>query len=170
MIYLRLMAATRVKPYSMLKMGTGTSEYLNVPDEDDPYRTMQAAERPVVNVSVGYFLPLKDNLAFLGGFRTDFNNYDKKGLPRDQNYVSTISNLNLYHLSAGTLWFEKRYRLTVGFTYSAGFGHGDLQQINLTSPTDETLLFGVRDHSTVTRFNQLGFHFGFTYLFSLIDM
>ncbi len=170
MIYLRLMAATRVKPYSMLKMGTGTSEYLNVPDENDPYRTMQAAERPVVNVSVGYFLPLKDNLAFLGGLRTDFNNYDKKGLPRDKNYVSTISNLNLYHLSAGTLWFEKRYRLTVGFTYSAGFGHGDLQQINLTSPTDETLLFGVRDHSTVTRFNQLGFHFGFTYLFSLIDM
>ena len=169
MIYVRMMAATRVKAYSMLKLDTGNSEYLNVPNAGDPYRIMQSASRPVVNVSMGYYLKMKENLSLLAGFRTDFNSYDEKKLPRELNYVPSISNLNLYHLSAGTVWNEKKYLLTVGFTYSMGFSHGDFQQINLTSPSDETLLFGIPDNSTITRFNQLGFHFGFTYLFSLID-
>jgi hypothetical protein len=169
MIYVRMMASTRVKAYDMLKTGTGKSEYLNLPEGAVPFKTMQDAAKPVVNVSLGYYKNMSKNFAFLGGLRTDFNSYDNKRLPRDENYVSSISYLNLYHLSAGTLWYEKRYRLTVGFTYSLGFSKGDLQQINLTSPSEESLLFGVADHSTVTRFNQLGFHFGFTYLFSLTD-
>ncbi len=169
MIYVRMMAATGVKPYSMLKSGTGNTKYMNLPDSDDPFKTMQDAKRPVVNVSVGYFLTVKDNLAFLAGLRTDFNNFDEKDLPRSSNYVPSIGYLNLYHGSAGTVWYEKRYRLTIGFTYSMGFSHGNLQQINLTSPTDETMLYGIPDHSTVTRFNQIGFHLGFTYLFSLIE-
>ncbi len=169
MVYVRMMAATAVKPYNMFKSGTGNTKFLNLPPGDDPFKTMQDAKRPVVNVSAGYFLTVRENLAFLAGLRTDFNNYNEKKLPRKSNFVPSIGYLNLYHASAGTVWYEKRYRMTIGFTYSMGFSHGDLQQINLTSPSDESYLFGIPDHSTVTRFNQIGFHFGFTYLFSLIE-
>ena len=168
--YVRMMATTRVKEYSMLKLGTGEDEYMNLPEDPEySYKSMWMANRPVLNISFGYGFDIKKNLALMGGLRTDFNAYDQNRLPREENYVPNIGNLNLYHLSAGTLWYEKKYRLTVGFTYSLGFSRGDLQQINLSSPSDETALFGVNDYSTKTRFNQLGFHFGFTYLFSLIQ-
>ncbi len=169
-IYLRLLATTRVKAYDMLKAGSGNEEFINLePGVDDSFKTMQNASRPIVNLSVGYTRKITDSFAFLGGLRTDFNIYDNKRLQRESNYVPSIGYLNLYHLSAGTLWYEKTYRLTVGFTYSLGNSRGDIQQINLTSPSDETSLFGVRDYSTRTRFNQIGFHFGFTYLFSRIQ-
>ncbi len=169
-IYLRVLATSRVGAYKMLKSGTGSEEFINLePDDDDPFKTMQSALRPVVNVSLGYTRKITNSFAFLGGIRTDFNAYDEKKLPREYNYVPSIGYLNLYHLSAGTLWYKKRYRLTVGFTYSLGYSSGDLQQINLTTPSDETYLFGVLDNSTNTRFNQIGFHFGFTYLFPRIQ-
>ena len=169
-VYLRLMTATRVKKYNMFKYTRGNQEYINLPpDEDDPYKSMWTALRPVVNFSIGYSRKLSKNLSFLGGISSDMNAYDEKNLPRETNYVPSIGYLDLYHLTAGTLWYEKRYRLTVGFSYTLGFSKYDMQQINLTSPSDETLLFGINDNSTVTRYNQLGFHFGFTYLFSLIE-
>lgn len=169
-VYLRILSTTRVRKYSLLKAGTGNAEFINLtPGDDDPFKTMQSALRPIVNFSVGYARKVTEVLAILGGVRSDFNTYDEKRLSRENNYVPSIGYLNLYHLSAGTLWYEKKYRLTVGFTYSLGYGKGDLQQINLTSPSDETQLFGVRDYSTKTRFNQIGFHFGFTYLFSRIQ-
>ncbi|NPA35958.1 MAG: hypothetical protein GXO47_03810 [Chlorobi bacterium] len=168
--YLRVMAATRVKEYSMLKLGSGEEKYMNIPDDpDNPFKSMWMSNRPVVNISMGYGFDVKENVALLGGLRTDFNTYDSDQYPRNETYVANIGNLNLYHISAGTLWYEKKYRLTVGFTYSLGFSRGDRQLINLTSPSDETALFGVNNYSTRTRFNQLGFHFGFTYLFSLIQ-
>ncbi len=169
-IYIRLLSTTRVKPYSLLKLGTGNEEYVNLPDDDNlPFKTMQTALRPVVNVAIGYIIKMTDNFSFLSGLRTDFNNYDEQRLSREENYVPSIGYLNLYHLSAGTVWYGKKYRLTVGFTYSTGYSKGDLQQINLTSPSDETSLYGIRDYSTTTHFNQIAFHFGFTYLFSLIQ-
>jgi hypothetical protein len=169
-IYLRVLATSRVGSYKMLKPGTGKEEFINLEADDDaPFKTMQSALRPIVNVSMGYTRKITDSFSFLGGIRTDFNAYDEKRLPRQYNYVPSIGYLNLYHLSAGTLWYEEKYRLTVGFTYSLGYSREDLQQINLTSPSDETSLFGVQNNSTKTRFNQIGFHFGFTYLFSRIQ-
>ena len=169
-IYLRFLATSRVEKYSLLKAGTGDEEFINlIPGVDDSFKTMQTAVRPVVNIAIGYTRKITDSFAFLGGLRTDFNAYDEKRLPRQSNYVPSIGYLNLYHLSAGTMWYQERYRFTVGFTYSLGYSKGELQQINLTSPSDETSLYGVRDYSTTTGFNQIGFHFGFTYLFSLIQ-
>ena len=166
-VYGRLMIATRVKKYNMFRYSRGKQEFINLPPEEDvPFKSMWTALRPVVNVALGYGRNINKNFALLGGVSSDMNAYDQKNLPREDNYVPNIGYLNLYHLSAGTLWYEKKYRLTVGFSYTLGFSKGDLQQVNLSSPSDETLLFGINDHSTRTRFNQIGFHFGFTYLFS----
>ena len=129
---------------------------------------MQTANKRLINVGVGLVHKVVPGIAILAGFHTDFNYYDEQALPREENFVNSISYWNLYHISGGIIWHKERFDLNLGALYVGGKSSGDRQQINLTDPKDYRLLQGEREFSTVTRTGRFMLVLGFSYKFPRI--
>ena len=120
--------------------------------------------RPILNVAVGLRKDIRDGLSFLGGFRTDLN-YNPDVNAGGLEFVDRMSYWNLYHFTGGVIWHNQKAHLTLGADYAFGLSQGDLQQVNLTEPSDNNLLFGVRNTNTNTFYSQLNIVFGFAVTF-----
>ena len=132
--------------------------------EDEKFKNMQDASKSILNFGIGFIHILKEGWAVLGGYRTDFNYFNEKDLSRQENYVASISYWDIHHLSSGFTRYGERYFISLGLSYGFGRLQG-IQEINLTAPTLENYLFGVRDNSAKANFNQINLNLGFTYLF-----
>lgn len=122
------------------------------------------AER-VVNLSVGLKKDLREGLSFLAGFKTDFN-YSSTEFLDSQQFVPKMSYWNLYHITGGVVWYTDKAHLTLGGDYALGFSRGDLQQVNLSDPTEAGLLFGEKTTNTKTVTSQIYIVLGFSYSFN----
>lgn len=119
----------------------------------------------VVNIAVGTFYNIREGLSFLGGARTDFNFSRKLEDPSKSDYYARMSYWNLYHLTGGVIWHTPKLNLTLGADYSLGYDEGQLQQVNLTEPSEQNLLFGELTPTTRTFYNQIYVVFGLSYKF-----
>jgi hypothetical protein len=120
----------------------------------------------VINVAVGTFYSIREGLAFLGGARTDFNFAKNLEDPTKSEYYARMSYWNLYHLTGGVIWHTDKLNLTLGTDYALGLDdEGQRQQVNLTDPTVEGLLFGERTTTTKTIHNQFYVVIGISYKF-----
>lgn len=154
-----------ISPYKMLKPDPPQNEIQEIlVSEDEKFNNMQDAGRDILNFGLGYIRVLKEGWAVLCGYRTDFNYFDDQVLSRQENYVPTISYWDLHHVSGGFTRYGKRYFISLGLSYGFGRSKG-FQEINLTAPTTENNLFGVRDQSAYAKYNQFIVNLGFTYLF-----
>ena len=133
------------------------------PANSDPL-IVESEARPILNVAVGLRKDIRDGLSFLGGFRTDLN-YDPDVDPGGLEFVDRMSYWNLYHFTGGVIWYNQKAHLTLGADYAMGISKGDLQQVNLTEPSDNNLLFGVRNSDTNTFYGQLNIVLGFAITF-----
>ncbi len=120
---------------------------------------------PILNMALGIYRKINDGLAFMGGARTDFNYLKKIDKLRTQDFYARMSYWNIYHLTGGVIWNANKLHLTLGGDYGFGLKSGGLQQINLTSPTLENLLFGERTTNTSTWYNQIYVVVGLSYKF-----
>jgi len=119
----------------------------------------------VVNVAVGTIYKIREGLSFMGGARTDFNFARKLPYPLKREFYARMSYWNLYHLTGGVIWVTNKLNLTLGADYAIGYDKGRLQQVNLTDPTVENLLFGELTNDTTTFLNQLYVVIGLSYKF-----
>lgn len=161
----RIGYSSKIATYSLLKAKPPSSEIQEIlRPNDENFNSMFDANKALLNVGAGFIHVIKDGWAILGGFRTDFNYFDDKNLSRQENYVPSISYWDLYHVSGGFTWYGERYYLSLGLNYGAGRADG-IQEINLTEPTLENNLYGVRNDSAYAKYNQFNINIGFTYLF-----
>ncbi len=119
----------------------------------------------IINVAVGTIYKIREGLAFMGGARTDFNFSRKLSDPLKREFFARMSYWNLYHLTGGVIWVTNKLNLTLGADYAIGYDKGRLQQVNLTDPTVENLLFGELTNETTTFLNQLYVVIGLSYKF-----
>lgn len=119
----------------------------------------------VMNFAIGTFINIREGLSFLGGARTDLNFTRKLDDPQKSEYYARMSYWNLYHFTGGVIWHTDKLNLTLGADYAIGLEKGHLQQVNLTDPTVQGLLFGERTATTNTNHNQVYIVFGLSYKF-----
>ncbi len=119
----------------------------------------------IINVAVGTIYKIREGLAFMGGARTDFNFARKLADPLKREFYARMSYWNLYHLTGGVIWVTSKLNLTLGADYAIGYDKGRAQQVNLTNPTVENLLFGELTNETTTFLNQLYVVIGLGYKF-----
>lgn len=94
--------------------------------------------KPVLNVAIGYRWQLSDNLMFLNGFRTDFNNINGAdyGDLNDYNKINS-TNINIYHYTGGVqFYFLQKYLLVAGGELSFGYDKNQSQMANFTNPVE----------------------------------
>ncbi|MCF6360670.1 MAG: hypothetical protein L3J29_07900 [Cyclobacteriaceae bacterium] len=119
----------------------------------------------IVNVAAGAIYKIREGLSFMGGARTDFNFARNLPDPEEQDFYARMSYWNLFHLTGGVIWQTDKLNLTLGADYATGFDKGRLQQVNLTEPTIENLLFGELTTNTSTYLNQIYVVVGLSYKF-----
>lgn len=155
----------KINSYSLLKPKPPQNEIQEIlqPDDKD-FNTMLDASKSLVNVGIGFIQVIKKGWAVLGGYRTDFNYFDDEQLSRQEKYVPSIAYWDIHHLSGGFTRYGERYFISAGLNYGFGQANG-IQEINLTEPTLENDLFGIRNGSAKAKYNQFKINLGFTYLF-----
>lgn len=119
----------------------------------------------VVNIAIGTNYYIRKGLSFMGGARTDFSFARNLPNPEKREFYARMSYWNLYHLTGGVVWHAKKLNLTLGGDYAFGYDKGREQQVNLTSPTINNLLFGNLENNTTTYLNQLYVVIGLSYKF-----
>lgn len=129
-------------------------------------RSIQAYDmaRKLLNASIGIRKDIRDGLSVLGGARTDLN-YSTDSFLNSNKFVPKMSYWNLYHVTGGVIWYTDKAHLTLGGDYAFGLSKGDLQQVNLSDPTESELLFGEQTRDTRTSHNQIYVVLGFSYSF-----
>lgn len=162
----------KINPYNILIVPNTSNQvslaFQGTGFDSEKFGNMQTANRPVLNFGIGFAHKLVEGWGLLAGFHTDYNNFDEAALPRSQNFVPTISTVDLYHSSIGVIWYREKFDIETGIRYSAGLKEGDQQQINMSDPKDYRLLQGVRDFSANSSVGQFLLTLGFTYKFPRI--
>ena len=93
--------------------------------------------KPVLNGAIGISMNLKDNLKFLGGFKTNFSY--KKNLdvhPFQNDMLVKSVDFNYYHFTGGLslrIWGQD---LTAGIQYKLGVSRDQTQFINVSDPEE----------------------------------
>ena len=161
----RLGYSNKIAPYSLLKVQPPANEIQEIlRPEDENFNTMLDANKALLNIGLGFIHIIKEGWAILGGYSTDFNYFDDTQLSRQNNYVPSISYWDIHHISGGFTHYGEKFYLSLGLNYSLGRSDG-IQEINLTEPTLENDLFGVRNNSAYAKYDQFNLNVGFTYLF-----
>jgi long-subunit fatty acid transport protein len=153
---------TAVKEYVMLATNP---QIFTQPELTKPSLKVFDEAQQVVNLAVGMIKDIRTGLSLLAGFKTDFN-YSSTSFLNSDRFIPKMSYWNLYHFTGGVIWYTKKVHLTLGGDYAFGISKGDLQQVNLSDPTEANLLFGERMTNTRTFHNQISVVLGFSYNFN----
>ncbi len=125
----------------------------------------------ILNAAIGYHWYAKDNLKFLGGFRTDFNYQNKVDYHKYSEYNKFKQiDLDIYHVTGGVQLTIKGQDLLVGLQYSVGLKRDQPQIINFSDPVEyntveHAALQGTRQNTMRNVTNELGVFFGATFNF-----
>ena len=117
---------------------------------DAPFISFIEASKQVLNVGVGVRWLLKENLFFLGGFRTDFN-HNALGDFDYQRVVAEAINWDLYHVSIGIRKTGKKI-LTTGLEFLFTPKTKTKSFVNLGDPDEDNTLIGGHVDATAQQF------------------
>jgi len=113
---------TRIKVYHLFEPQSDPFVYPESADtgsthaELESFLHVQNASNPVFNIGIGFSQDLGSKFTLMLGARTDFSSYTN---PQEgDNFLHNNAGWDLYHLSAGLSYHQKRNTVTVGFTYS----------------------------------------------------
>jgi len=105
-----------------------------------PFISFTESSRQVLNLGIGLRWQFKENLSFLGGFRTDFN-HNALGDYDFQRVVAEAINWDLYHLSFGLRKTGKKI-LTTGLEFMFSPKTKTRSFVNLSDPDEDNALIG----------------------------
>lgn len=140
-LYFTMEYFSGIAPYKMVDVPikddiTSSIVYDNLENKD--WLSIVDVAKPVLNVAIGYRWKLDENLMFLSGFRTDFNNIkhaDYKGYST-YNKVNT-TDIDIYHYNGGVqFYFLKKYLLVAGGELSFGYDKDQRQMANFSNPVE----------------------------------
>ena len=111
-----------IKTYNIIDAEPGT--FIRPTDQDlglgsDQFLGVETAMKPVTNFALGYEKRLRDNFSILGSFRTDFSYYDPN-LINSREFVTEITQWDIYHFSIGGIIEKQRSSLTLGLVVNLG--------------------------------------------------
>ncbi len=94
--------------------------------------------KPVLNVAVGYRWKIRDQLMFMSGFRTDFNNIHNADYKEYSDYNKINSaDINIYHYTGGFQFkMLQKYLLVAGGEISFGQERNREQIANFSDPVE----------------------------------
>ena len=147
--------SSEIKPSSYPKLTEPEIEHIF---GDAPYISFTEASKQVLNFGVGLRWKFKENLSFLGGFRTDFN-HNALGDYDYQKVVAEAIDWDLYHISVGIRKTGKKI-LTTGLEFMFAPKTKTRSFVNLGEPNEDNTLIG--DHVDATA-KQLGLKFIISY-------
>ena len=130
-----------IKPYKMIDAPISeniTSSLVYDKLENKDWLSIADVAKPVLNVAIGYRWQLSENLMFLNGFRTDFNNINGADYGKYDNYNKiNTTNINIYHYTGGVQFYLlKKYLLVAGGELSFGYDKNQRQLANFTDPVE----------------------------------
>jgi len=117
---------------------------------DAPFISFIEASKQVFNFGVGVRWRYKENLYFLGGFRTDFN-HNALGDYDLQRVVAESINWDLYHVSFGIRKTGKKI-LTTGLEFLFSPKTKTKSFVNLSDPDEDNNLVGGHVNATAQQF------------------
>ncbi len=131
----------------------GSEDFLNV----------ETGMKAVTNVAIGYEGYLGQNFKLMGSFRTDFSYFDEEPV-RGTQIVTEITQWDIFHVSAGTVWEKERSSLTLGLVYSFGGTNDYIQENSFSSSDPNPPLEGAL---TITRasYSNIGLLIGYSFRF-----
>lgn len=132
------------------------------------FTNMVLANKFLINIATSIRRRVSEKFEFLLGFKTDFNYLNKKSIDVNKEFYPGQTYWNLYHLTGGVVWSWEKFDLSLGGSYTFGIKNNIKQYVNLSTPTIDNNLYGVRDYSAEAKYNQASFFLGFTYFFSRI--
>lgn len=149
-LYFTVEYFNRIKPYKMISAPirediTSTIIYDKLENKD--WLSVSDVANSVLNVAIGYRWAINNNLMFLNGFRTDFNNINNAdyGSYDSYNKINT-TNINIYHYTGGVqFYFLKKYLLVAGGELSFGYDKNQKQIANFTDPVE----YNTKDNSVL---------------------
>jgi len=147
--------SSKIKPSSYPELTEPEIEHIF---GDAPYISFTEASKQVFNFGVGLRWQFKDNLSFLGGFRTDFNHNALGDYDYDK-VVAEAIDWDLYHISVGIRKTGKKI-LTTGLEFMFTPKTKTRSFVNLGEPDEDNTLVG--DHVDATA-QQFGLKFIVSY-------
>lgn len=117
---------------------------------DAPFISFTEASKQVLNLGLGLRWQFKENLSFLGGFRTDFN-HNALGDFDNQRVVAESINWDLYHISVGIRKTGKKI-LTTGLEFMFTPKTKTKSFANLNNPDEDNTLVGGHVDATAQQF------------------
>lgn len=130
-----------IRPYKMISAPISseiTSDIIYDQMDNKDWLSVADVAKPVLNVAIGYRWQLSENLMFLNGFRTDFNNINGADYKQYDNYNKiNTTNINIYHYTGGVQFYLlKKYLLVAGGELSFGYDKNQEQLANFTEPVE----------------------------------
>ncbi len=130
-----------IKPYKLVSAPIKediTSNIIYDQLENKDWLSVADVAKPVINFAIGYRWELREDLMFLSGFRTDFNNINgaSYGDLDSFNKINT-TDINIYHYTGGVQFYLlKKYLLVAGGEISFGYKKNQEQLANFTDPVE----------------------------------
>jgi len=169
LVYGKISFFAPISKYKILIPNDNTEVDLPVETPDiGSFTNMVIANKFLINLAGSIRHRVSEKFEFLLGFKTDFNYLNKKSIDVTKEFYPGQTYWNLYHLTGGLVWSWEKFDLSVGGSYTFGLKSNIKQYVNLSSPTVDNNLYGVRDYSAKAKFNQASLFLGFTYFFSRI--
>lgn len=133
--------------------------------EGEDFVSMYNKADQIINFGIGWEHQLTDVFMLHTGFRSDMS-YRRSRFSQN---VLTINSapIDLYHFSAGVSWRRRASLFSFGVNYTLAVEPHMQQLINLSSPTIEQRLLGIRDSSASYSGHTLTLLIGYTYFFAL---
>jgi len=162
-----------INPYKMLDPTRGYSLFFN-PVTASSRSTVYYGNRKIVNFGLGYMRNVRPEFELILGFKTDFNSSYFSGLSGVQPIITIYrqyANANLYHLSGGANFiFLDKLKINAGLELTYGRSVNNRRFVNFTdvrwyNPDNNTALQGPVVYDMSYNTINLGFFFGFVYIF-----
>lgn len=162
-----------IAPYKMMNPTKGYSLFYD-PHTDTAAPAVYYGNRPVANFGIGYMRNVRPEFELVFGFKTDFNaayisNSFKEAHPRA--VYKQYAYANLYHLSGGANFiFLNKLKINAGIELTYGQSINNKRFINFSdvkwyNPENNTALQGPDAYDVTYNTINLGFFFGFVYIF-----
>lgn len=129
-----------IDPYRMVEVDENPdlAGGIEIENKDgSEWLTFVDGAKPVLNLAFGYRAQIKENLMFLGGFKTNFSyKKDLSVYPFQEDKLIKSIDFDYYHLSGGLtlrIWGQD---LTAGIQYKLGISKNQSQLINVSDPVE----------------------------------
>lgn len=111
------------------------------------------AGKSLLNVSIGFSFPLKNEVKGFLSARTDFSYAGRDLIQNNNGFNASSANYDLYHVQGGANIKKRKFNLKAGVLLSYGTNRSHEQLVNFDNPSESNFLEGTKQNVRATRFS-----------------